>query len=114
MMKSKSVREVVINLRNLADSIEGLVSLIEINQTKPEEIKSKPVKEDGVSKEGKTGSTNKEKQPTLEEVRAVLAKLSQDGKQKEVKSLITQFDASKLSDISPDNYKQLLKKAEEI
>lgn len=50
----------------------------------------------------------------LEDVRAVLAKLSQHGKTAEVKDLITKYGASKLSDVDEEKYKDLLKDAEGI
>lgn len=50
----------------------------------------------------------------LEDVRAVLAKLSQHGKTAEVKELIVKFGGTKLSDVPKENYSQLLKEAEEI
>lgn len=52
------------------------------------------------------------KEITIEEVRAKLARLSQAGKQKEVKALIEKFGASKLTDILPEHYGLLLKDAE--
>jgi hypothetical protein len=52
------------------------------------------------------------KEITLEEVRAKLAALSQDGKQAQVKALITEFGAKKLSDIPSCKYLELLEKAE--
>lgn len=51
-------------------------------------------------------------QISLEQVRAKLAALSQDGKQAEVKALITEFGAKKLSDVPADKYSELLEKAE--
>ena len=52
--------------------------------------------------------------PTLEEVRAVLAKLSVEGHSAAVKALIAKFGADKLSDIAPEQYAALLKEAERI
>ena len=52
--------------------------------------------------------------PTLEEVRASLAKLSVAGHSAAVKALIAKFDADKLSDIAPEQYAALLKEAERI
>lgn len=51
---------------------------------------------------------------TLERVRAKLAALSQSGKQAEVKKLIANFGARKLTEIPQEKYLELLKKAEEI
>ena len=50
----------------------------------------------------------------LEDVRAVLAKLSQHGKTAEVKELITKYGAAKLSDVDEGKYEDLLKDAEGI
>lgn len=58
--------------------------------------------------------TEKTEAPTLEEVRAVLAKLSVEGHSAAVKSLISKFGVDKLSDIAPEQYAALLKEAEHI
>lgn len=50
----------------------------------------------------------------LEDVRAVLAKLSQYGKTAEVKDLITKYGGTKLSDVAEEKYEDLLKDAEGI
>ena len=54
------------------------------------------------------------KKISLEDVRAVLAKLSQHGKTAEVKELIIKYGATKLSDVDEGKYKDLLKDAEGI
>ena len=51
---------------------------------------------------------------TLEQVRAVLADKSRLGFTKDIKHLITEFDATKLSEVKPQDYATLLKKAEEL
>lgn len=56
----------------------------------------------------------KSKIVTLEEVRGLLAKLSQNGKQQEVKALIKKFGGRKLTDIPQEKYNELLKEAEVI
>nr|WP_255351106.1 NAD-dependent DNA ligase [Selenomonas sp. oral taxon 138] len=55
-----------------------------------------------------------EASPTLEEVRAVLAKLSVEGHSAAVKSLIAKYGAAKLSELAPEHYVALLKEAEKI
>ena len=50
----------------------------------------------------------------LEDVRAVLAKLSQHGKTSEVKELIIKYGGTTLSDVDEGKYKDLLKDAEGI
>ena len=51
---------------------------------------------------------------TLEDIRGVLAKLSQGGKAAEVKGLIAKFNAAKLTEISADKYAEVLAAAKEL
>ncbi|GAA0182138.1 hypothetical protein SH2C18_45680 [Clostridium sediminicola] len=51
---------------------------------------------------------------TLEDVRELLAKKAQEGKQVKVKELIKSFGGTKLTDVAKENYGQLIKAAEEI
>jgi len=51
---------------------------------------------------------------TLEQVREKLAALSRDGKQAQVKALITKTGAAKLSEIPPEKYAELMKEAEAL
>lgn len=51
---------------------------------------------------------------SLETVRGKLAALSQSGKQKEVKELISSFGAKKLTDVPAEKYAELLAAAEKI
>lgn len=51
---------------------------------------------------------------TFEQVRVKLAEVSQAGKQKELKELITSMGAAKLSDIPEEQYAELLEKASEL
>src|SRR5690554_1998597 len=51
---------------------------------------------------------------TLETVREKLAALSQGGKQKEVKALITGFGVAKLTDIPEGKYPEVMEKAAEL
>lgn len=109
MSKIKCALDVVNDLRNLADSLEGLADEFKANE--PEVSATMKIKE--------TTETAKEemppkKQPTLEEVRSKLATLSQAGKQEQVKALITGLGAKKLSDIPAEKYSELLKKAEAL
>lgn len=55
-----------------------------------------------------------EKAVSLEEVRAVLAEKSAAGKGAEVRALLLQHGANKLSAIQPDQYADLLKEAEAL
>lgn len=91
MIDEKIAKSIATDLRSLADNLEKLTS-------------SPPIQEISTEKEI----------PTLEEVRHVLATLSQEGKQKEVKDIITSFGAKKLSDVPEEKYTEVLEKAEKI
>ena len=55
-----------------------------------------------------------EAQPTLEEVRKVLAELSRDGHTDEVRELINAYGAKKLSEVDPKDYASILWEAGRI
>ncbi|MGO1368544.1 rRNA biogenesis protein rrp5 [Senegalia sp. (in: firmicutes)] len=97
-MKNKHL-DVVKNLRNLADSIEVLAGTREEVEA-PENIK--------------TETKPKKTKITFEDLRAVLAGLTREGKQQEVKELITKYGAKKLSDVPEERYSELLDKAREL
>ena len=113
MSKTKLALDVVTDLRNLAGSIETLVFALESNQTdSAAPVEKKEAKE---NKEPKKATQPQEaKLPTLEDVRAKLAALSQDGKQAQVKELITRFGAKELSDIPVEKYPELLEEAAKL
>ena len=50
----------------------------------------------------------------LEDVRTVLAEISRSGKTAQMKELLSQFGASKLSDVKPEDYPALLAAAKEV
>lgn len=102
MSKIKLVLDVVNDLRSLADSIETLVGSTEGTATKAKVDKLE---------QSEVGQKI-DNLPTLEEVRAKLATLSQSGKQAQVKELITAFGAKKLSDIPIEKYSELIREAE--
>lgn len=51
---------------------------------------------------------------TLEQVRAKLAELTRNGKREQVKALLNEFGANKLSEVPADKYAELMAKAEGI
>lgn len=55
-----------------------------------------------------------EKEITIEEVRAVLAAKSENGKRKEVKDLLFKYDSGKLSGVKKSDYTALLADAEAL
>lgn len=99
MSKIKLALAVVEDLKQLAESLEALVKATQVGEAPPTEheteVKPAPAKE-----------------VTIEAVRAVLAAKSQAGKQAAVKTLISKYGASKLTEVAPDKYAELLIEAE--
>ena len=94
-MKKEFVELVVKDLEMLTTHLKEL--LVDEEDGKVEKPRAEPSKKIG-----------------LEDVRAVLAKLSQHGKTAKVKDLLTKYGATKLSDVDEGKYKDLLKDAEGI
>lgn len=71
-----------------------------------------PVKEEVIENTKELPSEEKtEKEYTLEEVRAALAELTRNGKQKQVKELLTSFGAKNLSGLDSKDYAAVMEKA---
>ncbi len=86
----------------------------ETEAPKPAETKPGPHQEPATTQETTTETEPGAPTVTLEQVRAKLAALSQAGKQAEVKKLITDCGATKLTDIPAEKYGALLAAAEGI
>lgn len=69
---------------------------------------------DQVKKTEEKNQEKPEKTVSIEEIRGILAEKFQLGKQLEVRELITRYGASKLTEIDPLCYQDLLKDAEEL
>lgn len=95
---------------------EGFLTLADQLEASP------PSKEESVTKETvesmkaavEEGATEEKVAIKLEDVRAVLADISRSGKTAEMKALLAKFGASKLSDIDPAKYADLLAEAEAV
>lgn len=97
-MKNEIMKEVIKDLENLTAHLKTLFDEPNVSKEKV----SKPVEE------------AKQNTVSLEQVRAVLAKLSQMGKTAEVKKLIVKHGSQKLSDVPESEYESLLHEAEGI
>lgn len=97
-MNKKIMKEVIKDLENLTAHLKTLFDESNVSKEKP----SKPVEKP------------KQNTVSLEQVRAVLAKLSQMGKTAEVKKLIVKHGAQKFSDVPESEYESLLHEAEGI
>lgn len=62
-------------------------------------------------KEDKKADSNREKAVAIEDVRAVMAQKTQEGKSQEIKDLLQKYGAVKLSGVAPEHYPALLKEA---
>ena len=103
MSKTKRLLDVVDGLRSLADSLEQVADSIQGNTpaapTEPEKH---------------TEPLTPPAPPTIDQVRAVLAEKSGQGKTKEVKALLFKYDAGKLSGVKPEDYPALMEEAQRL
>jgi len=108
MSKIKLLLDVVSGMRSLADSLQAVADVMMENEptetAEPTTAKKEP--------EPKKTEKPKKKEITLEEVRAVLAGKSQAGLTAEVREIIKKYGGSKLSEIAPGHYADILKDAE--
>ena len=72
---------------------------------------SKNQEEERGQKDEESGNENA---VTIEQVRAVMASKSQDGKTQQVKALIQKYGADKLSGVQPEKYADLLRDAKAL
>ena len=109
MSKTKRLLDVVDGLRSLADSLELVADSIEENT---------PTDQRGSEKhtEPPTPLTPPPPPPlpTIDQVRALLAEKSGEGKTKEVKALLNKYDAGKLSGVKPEDYPALMEEARSL
>jgi hypothetical protein len=114
MNQTKQLLSVVEDIRRLADSLQSLCELITEGKLEQTFVEDKSEIVEDESTELLTNSTKEEQTISLEEVRGVLAKKAQEGKQAEVRELIKTYGVSKLSEVDAKNYVELMKKAEEL
>ena len=114
MSQTKQLLSVIENIRRLADSLQSLCELITEGKLEQTFVEDKSEVVEDESTELLTNSTKEEQTISLEEVRGVLAKKAQEGKQTEVRELIKTYGVSKLSEVDAKDYVELMKKAEEL
>ena len=104
----KLLLAVVSDMRSLTDSLQALADAVGNESDVPAEAeKPAEAKEQVAEKE-----TAEEQKLTLEDVRAVLAEKNQNGLTAEVRTLINKYGGSRLSDLDPVNYADLIRDAE--
>ncbi|MGU9539887.1 rRNA biogenesis protein rrp5 [Clostridium tepidum] len=102
MSKIKLLLDVVSDMRSLADSIQAVADAMASNEPVEAKEPTTTVKEPELKK----------KEITLEEVRAKLAEKSQVGLTAQVREIIQKYGGSKLSEVDPKHYADILKDAE--
>lgn len=113
MSKVKLLLDVVSDLRTLADSLQAVADAMTRSEPEAEAPAAGTEKKADTKKAEPVSAPVPEEKPlTLEEVRAVLAEKSRAGHTAEVRALLIQHGADKLSDIDPAEYPALLADAE--
>lgn len=102
MGKVKLLLDVVNDLRSLADSVQAVADAMVQSDTPSEMLPAEKPK----------AVELKEKKVSLEQVRAVLAEKSHDGKTEAVRELLQKYGAAKLSAVDAKHYPALLADAE--
>lgn len=110
MSKVKLLLDVISDVRSLADSLQAVCDAMEENEVTVSNTKPAPAKEPEAQKTEK----QKAKEIKLEDVRAKLADISQAGMTAEVREIIKKYDGTKLSDVDPVHYADILKDVEEL
>lgn len=99
----------------LAMMAEGIRALAALQEQEPERMgKVEDTVEDKEVKEEKNqvqDTAKGEKLVAVEDIRAVLAQKSQDGKSKEIKELLGKYGVAKLSAVRSEDYPALLAEA---
>ena len=105
MSKMKLLLDVVDDMRRLADSLQTVADSIVGNTDADDHPDQQPAPQ-----------PEKPKNPviTIDQVRAVLAEKSGQGKTKEVKALLYKYDAGKLSGVKPEDYPALMEEAQKL
>ncbi|WP_394870340.1 rRNA biogenesis protein rrp5 [Clostridium butyricum] len=108
MSKVKLLVNVIQDLKSLAEDLEAVVNAMNENEEEKPTKKAEHPESNSGNKEAKV------KKIKLEDVRAVLAEKSQAGMVAGVREIIKKYGASKLSEIDPKNYADVIKDAEEL
>ena len=120
-MKERFMNTINITIQapELVEAMNRLAEALNTGQIQPVQVetvieKLEAQSEKPVQAKKETKSKTETTQITLEDVRVRLAQLSQGGKQAEVKNLIAATGATKLTEVPPDKYAQLLEQAEAL
>ena len=100
---------------DLVDALKTIAETVEVD-TKDEGTADGVIQEEEKRNLDAFKALAEENKPkvTLEQVRAKLAELTRNGKREQVKALLNEFGANKLSEVPADKYAELMEKAAEI
>ena len=101
MSNIKLLLDVISDMRSLADSLQAVADVMTDNEPPVETAEPSTVTKEP-----------KKKEISLEEVRGKLAEKSQAGLTAEVREIIQKYGGSKLSEVDPKHYADVLKDAE--
>ena len=110
MSKVKLLLDVISDVCSLADSLQAICDVMAENEVTVSDTMTAPAKEPKAQKAEKQIA----KEIKLEDVRAKLADMSQAGMTAEVRDIIKKYDGTKLSDVDPVHYADILKDVEEL
>lgn len=108
MSRIKMYKDVLDDIRALADSLGALVEVMESDEEDKPAIKEKDTEKKAEPEKAP------EKKITLEEVRQALTAKSGAGHTAEVKALLVKHGGNKLSEIKEEEYAALLEEVKEI
>ena len=114
-MTNESMREKLIAVANLLADLTSAVAEVaaefgEVKRVEPQPTEKQP-SENPPTETQQAEKANTKKQPTVEEVRAILADISRNGKTEDMKALLHKFGATRLSEIKPEDYTALIEAA---
>ena len=106
MSKIKTLLNLVESLYSLADSMKDVADAIAGNDAEAEET---PIQEAPPAPQQPRKAAI-----TIDQVRALLADKSSEGKTAQVKELLFKYDAGKLSGVKPEDFEALLEEAKKL
>lgn len=113
MNKTKIIQDIIVNLKGITGSLETLTKILN-ESVNSEEVEGKVNVAKDTKAESKVKDTQEQNQLTIEEVRAAMAEKNREGHREEVKAIILNHGANKLTDLDPKCYAEVLKEVGEI
>ena len=112
-MTNESMRKKLIAVANLLADLTSAVAEVAAEFGEVKRVETQPAETQPVEN-SPTETQPEEKQPSMEEVRAILADISRNGKTEDMKALLHKFGATRLSEIKPEDYTALIEAAKGV